>query len=386
MKYSSTIVLSCVALGLALPALGGDGVGIRYIEHADPLNTALAGMSDDGSTLVFNAWGMVPSLLVDRGVGLQTIYESTSSSTFVWSGGVSDDGGLVSVNAFNQAGAMNWRPGALSGIPRYVHNGTTSYYTHTGAVSGDGLVNGMQAGGPDGPRVLLYQDRAFTDLGFEDGDLSFSLNVSGLDRTGSVMTLNQSVGNADATISGSHAWLWEEGGFTKIPDLVLAGDRVDSRVAGVSSDGSTAFGRSHGVFFDGEGGFYDWGPTGSWIYRDGIQTEILDDGFEYINATDITDDGNMLLVNAGSEEGGFGSYLWTSQDGFVSIQDILAQEGITISGDSVYFSAMSGDGTVLAGDTYTEGIGFTSFVVTIPSPGALLMLGGGLLMLSGRRR
>ena len=391
MKNTVSIGISCAVLGLSFPALGGDGVGIRYIEHDEPYLTFLDEVSGDGSTLVFASYGNVPSIMVDRGAGLETIFEGVSSSAFVFSGGVSDDGGLVALNSICTPGAMNWRPGSISGIPDYVYNGTALSNTFTGAVSGDGLVNGMTASGGGESRVMLYQDRTFLDLGFDDGGIGSSLGVTGLDRTGSVMAMNQQVSSfgEDWALGGSRSWMWDQNGFMLIPDLVLTGDRVDSRTRGVSSDGSTVFGVSNGVFFDGEDGYDEWGPSRSWIYRDGVQTEIMGGGFEGVLALDITDDGQQLLVSAGSEADGYESYLWTEQGGFVSILELLADAGISISSDSVYFSSMSGDGTVLGGNMVIGEVGssnFTSVVVTIPSPGGLLMLGGGLLMLSGRRR
>lgn len=390
MKNTPSIVILCVTLGLAFPVFGGEGVGVRLIEHTDPYMTFLEQVSDDGSTLVFASYGDVPSIMVDRGAGLQTIFEGVSSSAFVFSGGVSDDGGLVALNSIYTEGAMNWRPGALSGIPDYVYNGSPMSNTYTGAVSGDGLINGMTASGGGVSRVMLYQDRAFTDLGFEDGGAPFALNVAGLDRTGGVMVMNQQVHPSgvdwDWTLVGSHAWMWDQSGFTEIPDLVLTGDRVDSHVRGVSSDGSTVFGNSSGVFFEGQDGYDLHGPSHAWIYRNGVQTEIAGGGFEGVIVNDITDDGQRLLVSAGSEADGYESYLWSERDGFVSIAEMFADAGISIDGESYTLTSMSGDGTVLGGNVHLGNSLFTSLVVTIPSPGMMLMFGSGLLMLSGRRR
>jgi|GEM_PF-2668869 len=388
MKNTLCIALSCATLGFALSASGGEGVGIRFIEHPDPMYAVGFWLSDDGSTLVGSTWGLVPSLIVDRGTGWETILESTSNSALAFSSGVSDNGRVIAVDTLGPVGPAIWRDGSVEHLPNIMIDGEHAFLTRLGVVSGDGSVIGVTAYEDSQNYAYVYQNGQYTDLGFDPGRRTGSLTIDGIDRTGSSLAITENLSgryDEDPSLAGARAWLWQGGEYTEIPDLVLTGDRVDSHAHGMSSDGSTVFGTSTGLFLDDRGLTTDRGPVQSWIYRDGIQTSLNDGRFDFVLAADITDDGQEVLVHAGDDEAA-DAYIWSQSNGFVAVIDLLEEAGIDLGGQLVNFQQLSGDGSVLSGTIYKEGYGFTSVIVTIPSPGAFLMLGGGLLMFTGRRR
>ncbi len=372
-------------LALSGVALGGDGVGVRYIELKDAIFPSWALMSDDGQTVV-NYGDFGSSVLLDSGHGWETITEGLPHSSFFNPSGISDDGSVVSVSAENYRNYI-WRLGEIEVLPDLVIDGDVERGWVT-AVSGDGLTAGVRGAGESECGLYLYREGAYLDMGVEIQGGRVGPLLVGLDRTGSVAAINN--GGYVTLDSGQEywqgrAWSWVEGDLTQIPDLDLGAELVHSEVGGVSSDGQSFFGLSRG--FDEELQRYEFWH--GWVYRDGVQHSVDGGAFAFSEVVDISDDGSIALVTAGIEDEDNGEgYLWTETGGLTLISDVLIELGIDIDGDVFHFYSLSGDGRSIAGTAYhyTGEERISQFVVTIPSPGALMMLGGGLLMLSGRRR
>jgi len=349
----------------------------------EPFPASFGSMSDDGSTLVNSYSGFPRSLAIERGAGWETIAESGHYSDFFSAGGISDDGSVIS---YTGNGPVNfiWRSGDTEEVPAVEVDGIAADWVAVDGVSGDGTTVGVRQIGEWGSRLYLYRGGAYLDIGVRADGAVYSQRVSGLDRTGSVATINDR--EYVELASGEdrrrlRAWVWEAGELERIPDLSLGGEFVHTEAEGVSSDGTAAFGYSvanDGVYNDRHG----------WIYQHGV-LHAVDEGLHvYSEVLDISDDGSVALVTAGDLSNTTeASYLWSAEGGLVLIDEVLLDQGIVIEGDVVHYFAISGDGNTLTASVYhDQGDYFQQVVVTIPSPGALLMLGGGLLILSSRRR
>lgn len=294
---------------------------------------------------------------------------------------------MISILASDQNNYI-WRSGEIEVLPELMIDGVNAERFGVTSISGDGSTAGVRQYDKYESRLYLYRDGEYLDMGVKiQGRLSGPLLVD-LDLTGSVAAINS--GRYVTLDSGEEfwqrsAWSWVDGDLTRIPDLDLGGELVRSEIGGVSSDGLSFFGNSKG--FDDEHQMF--GLRHGWVYRDGAQYSVDGGAFAFSDVIDLSDDGSIALVTAGLEENDNDEgYIWTEGDGLVLISDLLVELGIDIQGDVLHFYSMSGDGRSFAGTAYFNGPGHRveQFVVTIPAPGSLLMLGGGLLALSGRRR
>lgn len=114
-------------------------------------------------------------------------------------------------------------------------------------------------------------------------------------------------------------------------------------------------------------------------------------GYEATAAQAVNADGRVVVGTAvafddlGSVES-FRATIWTQELGNRDLQEYLALVGVNLSGwDLGWAHGVSADGSVIVGNGWYNGV-YQGWVVTIPSPAAALLLGGGMIVASGCRR
>lgn len=170
------------------------------------------------------------------------------------------------------------------------------------------------------------------------------------------------------------AFIWTEQTGMRILPSLNGLDSDYSQALGMSSDGRFIVGRSG-----------DLGDAVIW--RDGV-IHSLGIGFGRSSAEGVSDDGSIIVGRIfDSREAG--AFVWTSEHGAQTLADYFARIGVLVPAGVVLddFIRVSPDGRSFYGRAYYPGFIGTSFVVTIPSPSPLIIVGVGVAaMSSGRRR
>lgn len=184
--------------------------------------------------------------------------------------------------------------------------------------------------------------------------------------------------------SQSRTYLYEGGSFTELGPVIGLSE-YQSWTTGVSADGRTIVGVQQG-----------WDPsawmglTTSWMYRDGVLSEIAVDGLQNLGVLGMSDDG-FVMFGAGFDAQGSARWLLWDMDGHTTdLSDLLLATGYDPGSYAGYeFQRISGDGRTVVGSVLVETqFGFTSrvFALTVPSPGGIgLTVGAGLLAARRRR-
>lgn len=383
---TSTRLIGAVSAAFVVSCAAGGVPGVRYIETFEAGYVFPEWISDDGSTIVARDFGNTPSIQIDRGSGWETIVSFQSSADIGWSDGASGDGSVVGFNNLYGSQAGLWRPdGSIDSVPIPNVGGGVADRLYVEGISSDGAVIGLSvsSGGEDYSVLLTQAASIEIDPGRSVLNPYYQ-SISAISGDGSRVTIEdeQEVSVGELTTAVRRAWVWDQGTLTRIPDLDLGDGPEWSSVQDISTDGTTAVGMSKAVFI-GDNGRIDSGEQRAWVFRDGVTHEIHDDSLLYTRAIDVSADGFSVLVHGGTEDGPLGGFLWREGEGLVSLLDLFAQAGITEDLSGFVFNSMSDDATVFTG--YESGFGDT-VVVTIPSPGGVLALIGGLCMIPGRRR
>jgi len=164
--------------------------------------------------------------------------------------------------------------------------------------------------------------------------------------------------------------------FTPLGDL--AGGRFGSGANGVSADGGTVVG---------------WGSSGSgteafiWDATNGMQGlgDLAGGSFESL-ALGISADGGTV-VGWGNSGSGYEAFIWDATNGMQSLQVLLGTLGVDLTGWQLSEArGISADGRTIVGYGRNPSGSREAFVAVIPEPSTALLLGAGLMMLSGQRR
>lgn len=162
-----------------------------------------------------------------------------------------------------------------------------------------------------------------------------------------------------------------DAGWAPLGDL--AGGSVYGVPSALSSDGSVIVGESDS-------------SSGSQAFRWTKETGMvglgyLTDDANNSKAHDVSADGSVVVGS--SEE----AFIWTADDGMRSLKDVLVDTyGLDLTGWRLYAATgISADGTrIVGGGVGPDGIG-TAFLVTIPEPGTMSVLGFGFACVMRRR-
>lgn len=374
---------------LVVSGAAGGVAGVRVLDYGEPLMSGTFSMSDDGSTIyVGDVYSEHQTLRVDRGFGLEVIEDSGSG----WfTGDVSNDGSRLLLFSLGPVQHDTYFDGVFGSLPEVelggvVYPGVSLYPSQ---LSGDGSTIGM-IGRIDGEvTALLYRDGVYEDLGFvAPGALSL-YSMDGMSDDGAATLFSaRSSGSQGASPYAQESYIWvrRDSGWTAIGGIDLGTEIQRHQGGDISGDGSTVIGYSYAIEETDDIPGHRSGPEQGWVWRDGVTTALNDGSFYSVWVGDVSYDGETLLVSTFDGVETSRNWLWTFDDGFIDLLEYFAANGIEEDLDGVRFESMSDDATVFLGHRYDEVFGFTSYIVTIPSPGGVLALLGGLLMLPARRR
>ena len=276
--------------------------------------------------------------------------------------GVSGDGSVIAGIALNindNTEAFMWTEGTgAQGLGYFTGSGT---YGRANSVSADGdkIVGRHGDGG-----AFLWTPSGTQSLGFTHAyDISSDGNVIvGVDR-------------------GSAVYWTSEGGVTNIGGLAYGNGSGIAK--GASSDGSIIVGGSnYGTDMEA----FRWSSeTGM------VGLGDLPGGSKYSQALDVTLDGSIVVGQSiSSGTGGMEAFLWNSTNGMLSLRETLISYGLEseLQGWTLRSAhAISGDGSVIVGEGYHNGIqeAFVANISVVPEPiSSMLFVFGGLLLV-GRR-
>jgi len=184
--------------------------------------------------------------------------------------------------------------------------------------------------------------------------------------------------------STARALLYDSNAVFEIP--TLSGDTdVQSRAVGMTADGSTII----GVEQDSSN-LSD--PDRSWMYRNGVLTEMTLDGFEHFSIGSITDDASAWVGGAFNSDGTGESFLVYEDGRTLSVHDLLATEGVLV-GENEFASLqhISANGAVVSGVInrgFSGAFGpeVTLFTINVPAPSSAAFALLGLGLIPRRRR
>lgn len=330
------------------------------------------GLSADGHV----AAGASGSLTVSRSPG------------FTWTlAGGRDDFGLqagmpaqtISAGISGDAGTV---VGSTSiGIRAFVYHGPgtyqeiapTGFYTATAAqgVSGDGSI---VVGFMSVPQSFASQAFRWTSaggaqpLGFAQvGDAASSAN--GISRDGTTI-----VGGSGGGSNPSVCFAWKQStGMVALPPLP---GNTRSGGWGVNFDGSIIVGESSG------------NTPRATMWRNGQTIDLgVVPGFAGGSIAKAVNDAGTVVVGYASGTNTAAS-IWTPTFGMEHLSDYLSRNGIQVPSDWTLLNAtaVSADGLTIAGWGSNATTGSEGFVVTIPAPGSLVLVGAGTLLAAWRRR
>lgn len=257
------------------------------------------------------------------------------------------------------------------------------------ALSTDGGTAFYSVQGPSSnPRVQIerWREDGGTDtLARLDDMFVGTASMLGTDRDGLVVVTG-AIRTDQHGVNGSHRVALVGADQTVVIPTLTDAEWVHAQATGVSRDGAVVVGFESSQ--DGAGS-----PTidRSWVYRDGVLSEVTAAGIDALTVTGLTDDGWTMVGRGLDDLGAARSFLLHTDGRMEHVEDLLAAEGFTLAaGQRAVIHRISGDGTVISGsiDTFIPGESFSSvvFTLTVPSPGGAVLLAGGWVLAARRRR
>ena len=372
LKEAGFIIL--VIVSLMIPGIASAGEFILI----DKLET-LTAMSGDGQTLAGRnpykegcTWTQAGELTYIEGLHG---HKSTPQ-------GVSNNGTVVgtSLNGYAYSEAFIYDPatGSTTGLGTLA--GGTQKVSAAYAISNDGTVVVGKSDSANGVEAFIWTaDGGMVGLGDLEGG-GFSSSAHAVSGDGSVVA---GLGyNAD---NNSEAFVWTEG--TGMEGLGYIGDyngTFYSSAEGVSADGSTVVGVS-----SVDGGFeaFLWTEEDGMIGLGDLEGGDLD---SHSFANDVSGDGS-IVVGFSETDVGQEAFIWTEDLGMLNLADYLELLGLDLYGMTLKTAkSISDDGLTIAGycsDGSAYIVNLDSLPCTpAPIPGAVWLLGSGLVGLVGMRR
>ena len=372
------------------------------------------------------------ALAATAGVGQVTLVDLLPGYTLGGVHGISADGSTLAVDMFNNDlvgyDAYAWRSSGWSSLPRYerfnqwqgisadgrttlsvssrwgqdprlerVENGVRETIVQgsgdqrvSGGLTRDGRTVFYTTYSFGGAPVELHRHRAGAWTGESLGTLSDRFIGGGISLTGNrddFFVVGGQLGESDLGVGGmTRTLIYDAGTMVELPTLMQA-DIIHSTATGMTADGSVIVGIES---------FRDIGdipgPEISWIYRAGILSELVVDGFSGLRVRGITDDGRAMIGYAADQAGYAGSFLFYDDGRSFSAEALLAANGVSLGlGQSASIESIAADGSMVFGAIHLGtssafGPDWRLFTVRVPGPGGMgLMVGAGLLAARRRR-
>lgn len=361
---------------------------------------------------------LTPVMCLAAAAGLMTLGSSVSAQS-ITSIGIPPGGTFSNANAVSANGSAVAATVDMASAYRWMSSGLVSigllpgaYATSADDISSDGAVI-VGSAFFDSPEETVRAHRwtasgGMQDLGLPAGGVaSVGSGVSG---DGNVVT-----GYSFDVDFNTTAFRWTSGGGMQSIGTLPGGTSSEGRK--VSRDGSTIIGiastpqgdraiawtesggmQSLGLLSPGDSGSSAWGVNANGtvvvgfsgsnavIWTNGVVQNIgMLPGATNAIAYTVSDDGSLV--------GGYSFFgneptatLWSQTLGTVDLNAYLPTIGVDLTGWELdYTRDISADGTTIVGDGLFNGE-LRGWVVTIPSPGSVAILGLGGLMAARRRR
>jgi len=327
-------------------------------------------VSDDGSTVV----GGGPGNLAHRWYnGTLEQLPNLPGHSQSHAADVSADGSVivgtsehydVDTGAFLVSG-FRWENGMLTNLG-YLNPGYK--YTKGMGVSADGsIIVGDSISSYDKQAYKWTQADGMQGLGYLPGQ--YTSYADAISSDGSI------IAGYGSSVAGPVAIMWKDGMKTPLGDL--SGGVYESMSFDVSNNG-TIVGRSTSA--QGQEAF-------RWTQETGMVGLGDFTGGRYLSwANAVTEDGS-IVVGQGETDNGSVAFIWDELNGLRSIQYVLENDfGMDLTGWSLSKAIdITPDGSVIIGTGYYNQ-SYSTWMVTIPEPATLFLLGLGAVMLRRKHR
>lgn len=364
----SILVVACAAATMGVSvAASAQTPGYHYPGDSPPTPwSGVTALSADGrvSTGVYGNGANYDPFLWSESSGRYNLWPVDPASRFSYPNALSSDGAVLAGTSGDQR-AFRW-----NGPGTYQRLGTlpTHDFTAGNGISGDGSIVVGRAWSNLSSRGEAWrwtQDGGMQRLGFAFPGQNYS-EANAISRDGNVI-----VGMSQGANSTPFAWT----AATGMRVLPLLPGATSGNAFGTNHDGSIIAGLSGGI------GVLWTGST--------VQALTNPVGWTGNGATDVSDDGSVVigtLNNAGQISL---PHIWTPSTGWRSPANYFAAQGFPIpAGWTVTsVSSLSADGRTFGGSMRFAGdlLG-RAFVLTVPAPGAVAWVGGALVLLTRRVR
>ena len=370
-------------LAAALPGLAS-AAGIQFLGAALPTD-----LSQNGSVVVGNLPGSFETFRWTQATGVVPLGRATVPvlGTGAGSPDVSWDGTKISATILSDAGTQ-----AVQG--RWVQG---DGWQQLGPLPPNSIPSGTSVGSAwglsgDGSNVVglfwTTNGRAHATSWTSAGGMIDLGAVTNRNSRASATNYDGSVvvgwdGNA-AGFPSRNPTLWING--VKTP---LGEGTVDSELTTVNADGTIVGGNWRGPG-DPVRQAAIWRLTGSdWVRQDlGVLPGTAPDTPGAI-VSDLSADGSIAVGFNRFDNSSFNNttgFFWSAATGMISANQLITNLGLTLPPDLqiLDLTSVSPDGSTIAG-IGVDAVGFQSFLINIPEPGGLCLLGLTLPLLSRRR-
>ncbi|HEY2760769.1 MAG TPA: hypothetical protein VGI75_08500 [Pirellulales bacterium] len=341
-----------------IPALAAIFTGLGFLPNGSRLESLAQGVSADGSVVVGRgefASGQDEAFRWTQTTGMVGLGSLPSSVPASFAHAASSNGAVV---VGQSAGAFIW---TASGRMIIADSPSGALFN---SVSADGVIAVGYIPASGGTQATRWTaSTLFQGLGFLPGQSSSDAHDISNDGTTIIGVSEGGNGLAPA------AFRWTQAtGMVALspPDIHNASDAF-----GVSADGSVIVGQYGSDAF-------------RWTTANGIVIlGDVPDGLTNSTAFAVSADGSIVVGKANSVSRGFEAFIWDAANGMRSLQDVLTNSyGLDLSGWTLYEGLdISADGRTIVGDGMDPNGHLEAFVVVLPEPSAIIVLGTGLAML-----
>ncbi|MFC1737983.1 PEP-CTERM sorting domain-containing protein [Planctomycetota bacterium] len=320
-------------------------------------NSLAHGISADGSTVVggsISDMGLVPVFWINGAI--TPLVEPIVGPVFGASFQASSDGSVV-VGLYG--GAFRWENEQMADMGDLPGGILSQAY----GVSGDGTIAVGYSVLEGGTEAFRWENEQIVGLGYLD-DEGFKSRAYDISADGSVIV------GYSISPSRYEAFRWENGIMTSLGHL---GEGTQySQAYAVSSDGSVIVGES---------------KVEAFLWEDGIMTGLGHlPGLLPSTALDVSAYGSVVVGFCDRNENAL-AFIWTEEHGIRNLKDMLITDfGLNLTDWTLRrASGITPDGLTIVGmginpDGYEE-----AWIVTIPEPATVFLLGLGVVMLRRKR-